>query len=329
MQGVSVLAVGPTSDLPFFDSPKPVPSHLKVLAGYEVSAKTIQRDIDFMRFELNAPLEYSAKERGYYYTEEQFQLPAMEIRESDLFAIYLADKLLAQYEGTPIHDSLRSVFRKIENALPDSALARFGGQDRFTVVPPYATVILPEVLVTVFDGLRTSNRLEIFYNSPTGEPAWRRVDPYHGVRFAGEWYLVGHCQLRNDIRTFGLARIASARKLAERFTLPDWFDFSRLSGSHFGVHWGSEETEVRIRFVLAAAFYVRERRWHASQEIEEEADGSLVLALTVNHLLELRRWILSWGDMAQVLAPASLAAEIGAIARRMADPKSRGEPAVP
>ena len=140
---------------------KSYPNCRSLAAEYEVSVKTIQRDIEYMRIELNAPLEYSARERGFYYTEEQFQLPAMDIRESDLFAIYLADKLLAQYEGTPIHDSLRSVFRKIENALPDSALARPGGQDRFTVFPPFSTVILPEVLAAVFDGLRTSTRLEL------------------------------------------------------------------------------------------------------------------------------------------------------------------------
>ena len=213
-----------------------------------------------MRIELNAPLEYSARERGFYYTEEQFQLPAMDIRESDLFAIYLADKLLAQYEGTPIHDSLRSVFRKIENALPDSAPARPGGQDRFTVFPPFATVILPEVLAAVFDGLRTSTRLEILYRSPGGEAAWRLVDPYHGVRFEGDWYLVGHCHLRDAIRTFSLARMAEVRKRRERFSLPDRFDFRRLTGSHLGVHWGPEEIEVRIRFAPAAADYVRERQ---------------------------------------------------------------------
>ena len=305
---------------------KSYPNCRSLAAEYEVSVKTIQRDIDYMRIELNAPLEYSARERGFYYTEEQFQLPAMDIRESDLFAIYLADKLLAQYEGTPIHDSLRSVFRKIENALPDSAPARPGGQDRFTVFPPFATVILPEVLAAVFDGLRTSTRLEILYRSPGGEAAWRLVDPYHGVRFEGDWYLVGHCHLRDAIRTFSLARMAEVRKRRERLSLPDRFDFRRLTGSHFGVHWGPEETEVRIRFAPAAADYVRERQWHPTQAIDEQADGSLILTLTVNHLLELRRWILSWGDAARVLAPVSLAEEVRAIARRMADPDRRDSP---
>ena len=40
---------------------------------WEVSRKTIQRDLDYMRYQLDAPLEYSAKHRGYFYTEETVQ----------------------------------------------------------------------------------------------------------------------------------------------------------------------------------------------------------------------------------------------------------------
>ena len=272
-----------------------------------------------MRYELDAPIEYSAKERGYYYTEEQYQLPAIHIRESDLFAIYLADKLLAQYEGTPVYDSLRSVFRKIEDSLPDKVATRSGAdQNLFTVLPPFATVILPEVLTTVFDCLRSSTRLEVEYRSPGGEPMRRRIDPYQGVRFEGDWYVVGHCHLRGAIRTFSLARMRSAKKGTERFTRPAAFDFRQLFGSHFGIHWSRDETEVRIHFNHHAAAYVRERQWHPSQRIEEQADGSLVLTLTVNHLLELKRWILSWGDHALVLTPPELAEDLHRTALRMA-----------
>lgn len=286
---------------------------------WEVSIRTIQRDLDYLRYELDAPLEYSAKHRGYFYTEEQYQLPAINIKESDLFAIYLADKLLGQYEGTPIFESLRSVFRKIEDSLPEKMATRPGNdQSLFTVFPPFATVILPEVFATVLDCLRTSTRLEIEYRSPGTPPAWRQVDPYHGVRFEGDWYVVGHCHLRGEIRTFSLARILRARKRIERFAVPESFDFRRLSASQFGIHWGADAIEVRIRFASSAAAYVRERIWHPSQSIVDHPDGSLVLTLMVNHLLELKRWILSWGEQARVLAPPALAEEIKSTAQSMA-----------
>lgn len=105
---------------------------------WEVSAKTIQRDLDYMRYQLDAPIEYSAKHRGHRYTEEQYQLPAMDIKQSDLFGIYLAEKLLGQYTGTPVHKSLCSVFAKIELAIPEKiSVYPLQDQARFTVIPAF------------------------------------------------------------------------------------------------------------------------------------------------------------------------------------------------
>ncbi len=88
------------------------------------------------------------------------------------------------------------------------------------------------------------------------------------------------------------------------------FDFKKLSGSHFGVHWSDNETKVKIRFNKRVADYVRKRAWHLSQEIAGCKTGDLILSLTVNHLLELKRWILSWGGDAQVLEPDFFAHDI-------------------
>ncbi len=279
---------------------------------WEVSRKTIQRDLDYMRYQLDAPIEYSGDKRGYYYTEQNFKLPALSIKESDLFAIYLAEKVLAQYEGTPIYDNLKTVFKKIEDSLPDKILSESPHDFcRFSFLGASTTRVDPNVWQTVFSCLRSLNKLEMEYQSrQSQESVTRCIDPYHGVRFDGDWYVVGHCHLRNETRTFSLARIKSAKKLTERFKVPRDFNFKKHSGSHFGVHWTDDEIRVRILFDRSAARFIRERQWHESQEIEERKDRSLVLTLTVNHLLEIKRWILSWGVGAQVLEPDILRQEL-------------------
>lgn len=286
---------------------------------YEVSSRTIQRDLDYMRYQLNAPIEYSPLRRGYYYTEANYTLPAISIRESDLFAIYLAEKLLAQYEGTPIYDNLLSVFSKIEDSLPQRTTIDLGkDQVRFTVFPPSETVIRPGIWEKVAEAIRLSGRLRILYRPPGQSAALRDIDPYHGVRFEGDWYVVAYCHLRNGIRTFSLARMECVEVLDERFSVPDDFDFTRLTGSHFGVHWSDREYRVKVRFSRKAAGYIRERCWHPSQRIEEHGDGSITLSLTVNHLLELKSWILSWGGEAQAMEPPELAADLERTIREMA-----------
>lgn len=278
---------------------------------WEVSHKTIQRDLDYMRYELDAPLEYSAKHRGYYYTEKNFKLPALSMKESELFGMYLSEKLLVQYEGTPIYNSLSSVFKKIEQSLPNKIeLNPAAGQEKFTVFPPFSTTVLPEVWETILVSLRKSQQIEIQYKTPGKEPVTRNLDPYHAVRFKGDWYIIGHCYLRGDIRTFSMSRILSVKKTGVYFTIPADFDFKKLSGSHFGIHWSDEEINVKIRFNKRVAEYVQERNWHPSQSIEQCEDGDVVLSLSVNHLLELKRWILSWGDDAYVIEPHSFAKSI-------------------
>ncbi len=283
----------------------------KLAEEYEVSRKTIQRDLDYMRYQLDAPLEYSAKHRGYYYTEKNFKLPAIDIKESDLFAVYLADKLLIQYEGTAIYNSLCSVFKKIEDSLPNKIAFDPGNEpSRFTVFPPSNTIIKPGIWETVTSAIRLSRKLEVHHQTPGSEPSLRILDPYHGIRFEGDWYVVGFCHLRKEIRTFSFARMLKAKLLPDAFEIPASFDFHKLTGSHFGIHWSEDEVDVKIHFNKKVAGYLKERKWHPTQQIEENTDGSAVLSLTVNHLLELKRWILSWGNMAQVLEPQSFIEDI-------------------
>jgi predicted DNA-binding transcriptional regulator YafY len=283
----------------------------KLAEEYEVSRKTIQRDLDYMRYQLDAPLEYSAKHRGYYYTEINYKLPAIDIKESDLFAVYLADKLLIQYEGTAIYNSLCSVFKKIEDSLPNKIAFDPGNEhSRFTVFPPSNTIIKPGIWETVTSAIRLSRKLEVHYQTPGSEPSKRILDPYHGVRFEGDWYGVAFCHLRKEIRTFSFARMLKAKLLPDTFEFPAIFDFHKLIGSHFGIHWSEDEVDVKILFDKAVAGYLKERKWHPTQRIEENPDGSAVLSLTVNHLLELKRWILSWGSMAKVLEPQSFIEDI-------------------
>ena len=278
---------------------------------YEVSRKTIQRDIEYMRYQLNAPIIYVAKHRGYVYTEAQFQLPAMNIKESDLFGVYLAEKLLVQYEGTPIYDSLCSVFDKIGDSLPEkTSTDPMADQSKFTVFPPYSTTIAPQTWTLITESLRSLEQVKIKYKTPGKVAVSRVLDPYHCVRYEGDWYVVGYCHLRDDVRTFSLSRIVEAKTTGETFLIPGNFDFHQLSGSHFGVHWGDGEINVQLKFSKRVADYVTERTWHPSQTISNCTNGDILLSLTVNHLLELKRWILSWGADVQVLQPDHFAIEV-------------------
>ena len=87
----------------------------------------------------------------------------------------------------------------------------------------------------------------------------------------------------------------------------------------FEVRHGEELVTVRVRFSPYQSRWIRERRYHPSQQIEELADGALILTLRVAGIQEIKRWILGYGAHAEVLEPASLRAAIVEEAKKVAE----------
>ena len=59
-------------------------------------------------------------------------------------------------------------------------------------------------------------------------------------------------------------------------------------------------------FAPEMAGYIRERVWHESQAIEEDASGSVVLRMQVTPGFELQQWIKGFLPHVRVVKPASL-----------------------
>jgi predicted DNA-binding transcriptional regulator YafY len=80
-----------------------------------------------------------------------------------------------------------------------------------------------------------------------------------------------------------------------------------------------DPVDVVVRFAPKVAARVQEARWHPSQSVRVDDDGSLVWRARVAGTIEVRLWVLQWGDDAEVLEPASLRDDVAATHRRAAD----------
>src|SRR5208337_5590084 len=85
----------------------------------EVTRRTIQRDIAFMR-RRDAPLEFDSVRNGYYYTDPSYRFPYFETTEGELVALLISAQVMDQYRGTPFEQDLRKALAKISKSLPDS-----------------------------------------------------------------------------------------------------------------------------------------------------------------------------------------------------------------
>jgi proteasome accessory factor B len=285
----------------------------------EVSPKSIQRDIEFMRERMELPLAYDGKRFGYHYTEGVSSFPSMQISEGELFALLVAEKALQQYRGTNFEKPLISAFKKMSASLPDTISLNIADWEQTISFRMRAEPILN---LEIFDALgkATAQRrqLELTYRKPgQREPEARVVDPYHMGNINGEWYLFGYDHLRKDIRTFVPARIKAIKQTGKTFERPAKFSLEKRLRDSFGVHSASGEYEVVIRFNELVADYIREKRWHDSQKLVELKDGGVELRLKLSSLEEIERWVLSWGGNATIVKPPPLAEMVKRSAERI------------
>jgi len=290
------------------------------LAGeLEVSTKSIYRDIEFMRDRLGLPIEYDGRRYGYHYTEEVNSFPTLQITEGELVALLIAEKALQQYRGTTFEKPLVSAFRKMEASLPDTVSLSFADWDQTISFRHSAEPILKlEIFDVLAKATANHRQLELAYRKPGSKQTEPRiVDPYHLANINGEWFLFAFDHLRRDIRTFVPARIQSAEPTGKTFSRPAKFSVEKILRDSFGVVSGSGEHHVTVRFDAYAADYIREKRWHPSQELHEMPDGGLELRLTLSSLGEIQRWVLGWGGSATVVEPPELKEGVRDAARRI------------
>jgi predicted DNA-binding transcriptional regulator YafY len=298
------------------------PNATTLARDIEVATKTIHRDIEFMRDRLGLPIEFNPGKNGYAYTEEVGAFPNLQITEGELFALVVAEKALQQYRGTNFEKPLLSAIKKMEQSLPDTIslnLADIGQTISFR------TRAEPILNLEIFDLLARAvahrQQIELVYRKPgQGQPEKRLVDPYHLANINGEWYLFAYDHGRKDIRTFVPARMQSARLTGGKFERPQKFSLEhRLRGS-FGVVSGKGEHEVVLRFNARVADYIREKKWHESQQRRDLKGGGVELKLELSSLKEIERWILSWGGDATVVKPRELAMAVKQAAHRILYP---------
>lgn len=279
---------------------------------FEVSSKSIHRDIDFMRDRLGLPLAYDGRKYGYYYTEEVASFPAVQLTEGELFSMMVAEKALQQYRGTNFERPLVSAFKKMAASLPETISIHLPDwEETISFRTSAEPIINLETFQVLSKATAEHKQLEIAYRKAGQQKTEQRiVDPYQLANVNGEWFLFAFDHLRKDVRTFAPSRIHSLKLTGKRFARPHRFSLEKRLRDSFGVHSGQGEFKVVVRFDEFAADYIREKRWHASQQLKELPGGGLDLHLKLSSLGEVERWILGWAGHATVLQPPELAASV-------------------
>ena len=274
---------------------------------FEISAKTAQRDIDFMRDRLLCPLQYDSGRKGYYYDDDTFSLPMVYLSSGELSSLLIARKMLQDISGGSIGQEISSIVDKITNILKKHSVVADQIDDAFSFQLIEYSPAPEEVFKAVLESCLKKKCLSFTYYSPaTEEKSERTVEPYHLFNYMGTWHTIGYCHLRDEIRDFALSRISGAKVLAKSFKTPAHFDFKEYFLSTFGLYKGKSTKEVTLRFTPEKSKWIKDQIWHKDQKVKLLKDGSLEISFPVSDFSEIKREILKHGDAVTVIKPESL-----------------------
>lgn len=304
------------------------PNTSSLASELAVSSKTVQRDIDYLRDELDAPIEFRRDENGYAYRRDDYVLPFLPVDGQDLFAMGVAAQVLSLLGGTPLARNLSSCYTRLARLMPPNVRLRPEiVREMLTLRSAAFRPVAEDTWQAVAEALQKGVALSIRYVHPGEEPGEpRTIRPYALVVAGRDWMILAEDQ--DQIKNFYLSRIAGARVTSERYAIPRGFDADEFFRNTFGLFVGKGPAfRFRVRFSPEVSGEIREMVWHAKQKIETAEDGAAILELPAESLREARRFILAYGRQAEALAPPELVEDLKAESEAMAKVYSRSNPA--
>jgi len=288
-----------------------------IAAHFEISVRTVYRDISALG-EAGVPI---MAEAGVGYSlVKGYHLPPVMFTAEEASALSLGAKLVENFTDASLRKQMESALLKIRSVLPRDRQDYLDRLERSTAVVARRPHAIPrlssEALIPIQRALAERRVLALQYQGgQRREVTQRLVEPLGLVYYADNWHLIAYCRLRRDVRDFRTDRILRLQLQNEVFSGHADFSLKRYLEEQQPCD-GSFEM-ARIRFKPEAMDRVRrERHWGL---VEEKAEGEETAVTLLDFSLEwLAGWVLSFGTLAEVLAPERLQQLVASEAEKVA-----------
>lgn len=283
-----------------------------------MTTRTVYRDIRALEEELGMPVFQAG--RGRYGIEKKYFLPPLRLSLPEAVVLFLSSRLIARWSDE-YDQAVISAFTKLADLLPQP-IARHVAAAMISVGRADPNEPFTRNFAHVAQAWADGRVVEFNYEPAGAEKRRARVRPYFLEPDAAgrSVYLIGFDETVGAMRTLKVERIRNAVLTPDRYEIPDDFDPDRWLAHSWGI-WSSDGTkvvEVRLRFDAAVAHRVRESVWHRSQRLQELDDGRVELTVQVAGIVEIRPWVLSWGEAVEVLGPPELREAVATAVRTAA-----------
>jgi len=288
---------------------------------FKVGIRTIYRDLATLQ---EAGFYFSSEKTGtgatYFLTQDSGAVDKMGIGPSELLALYLSQGILSQLRGTVFQEAIDRLMEKVSEVVPDQAKKYFQELETSILIELFNRRDYRKnarQIQAILSSLRDKTVLKMQYFSPNRGEMERKIDPYCLWVMGDSFYLIGFCHLNQEIRTFLVDRIQKAIPTKKPFAIKSGFDFRKYTSESFRVMRGGKEEEFELKFDPRISYLIKERTWHPTQSAKTNPDGSVSLCFRARGMEEVKSWVLSFGELVEVIKPEKLRQEIKASCQKM------------
>lgn len=274
--------------------------------GDHICDSTIEKDIFAMRIEHDAPIAYSKKNDGYYYSDSAYSLDKGPLSAKDVEALRVAAATLSQFKGMSFYQEYGFALDRIINRIQHENHSN-NEAEYIQFETGYGESGQKHIPI-LLKAIQTRKEIWFDYQSFSSDKGKRRkVSPLLLKEYRNNWYLICHDLVKNAIMTFGLDRMENIEVSDQKAILPTQFNTDYYFKHAVGITVTGENPEkVVLSVEPIASKYLQLQKLHASQELINETPQGNTFQLFVLITEELIRSILSYGGEIEVLEPISL-----------------------
>lgn len=287
----------------------------EIAEACEVSTRTIRRKLKALE-EAGIALEESIDDdRRKRYSVDHKTMPAAHVsfEPFEAAALFVADGMMAAMEGLPLAKEARAALDKATEGVPISfrhELKELVEALHGSLLSSHEYAPFGKRFVELIDAVAERWPVEIDYRSLTTPHTTKThlIYPYLIHCQTGTVYVVARKDDQDRFLTFALDRIEAVRvRDEEQFVRDASFDAEAFVAESFNGYHEGEVVTVRVRFEAQIARVIRERSWHASQQLTELPDGALEVTFRTAGPTGVLHWSNSFVPHSRVLEPEHLA----------------------
>jgi predicted DNA-binding transcriptional regulator YafY len=279
-----------------------------------VDRRTLRRYIATLE-EIGIPISADYGPHGGYRVMPGFKLPPMVFTDEEAQALVLGLLAARELGLAGIMPAIESAEAKLARVMPDPLRASSAGlRDTIALQVPAAVAADAQLLRELSRAAQARRCVMLRYRASDGSETVRGFDVYGLVFRAGRWYVVGHCQLRNGLRTLRMDRVTRLQAMQRSFERPHDFDAAAYLSEAMRSLPRAFPFEVRVTAELAR---VREHCFWMLGTLAVEGDGVRVRGST-DDLDWTARQLLGLPFDVDVIGPPSLKVALSTLVKRLA-----------